>query len=762
MLHLEFKKQVNKLFRLFFVCLILMLLPLSLSADNGFFRFKVNKELGETVSIYIYTIEGMKDAKVNITGVENMDNFKSGKKIDYTLTSQEVTITGDIENIYIDNNNVTEAEATNFTTLRKIECYENEMTSLNITGCPNIYWIDCSKNLLTDLKLSNIEKLKTLLCEHNRLKSIDIVNCPLLWSFGIEDNLLDEKEMVKLVNSLGDRSEMNDYGSLYVENKECSNHNYFNKVLSAILEGKKWKAYENVNDQWKRFYGENVSDAVILYAKKFIDDEITLNITAEGNVSFNGIKNGDDFVNGKDVTYTLSSPVVIVRGDVAKLAVNNMDITLVDATSNATLQELNCDENQIQVLNLAGCDKLTSLRCSANELMELDLTGVKALKDLDCSNNYLTNLDLSGNADLIKLDCTNNVLSSINLKNCKNLNEVSCSSNQLRWSSFNSIVNDIPDFSGAADKGNIYVYNKQAGNDERNRIDSEQVAKLVGKGWNVFCFDNSEWKSYEGETVMGPSKITIENGLNVGDMVAYGFLAMGEIKVTGVAEPEKALSGTVEFYTLTDKTVTIEGDVTLLDCSMNDQTSIKLENCQMLETLNCYDNLLTSIRFDNCPNIKEIHCYNNCLDATAMTNMISDLPARAAADEAMIDVYDDVSGYDKNECLESHVAEFYAKNWTPYYHEQGTFEWVAYENTHVGIENMLSDEVKPSVKNEGNIITVSGLPASVIVRLMAIDGTCVNEFTTDEDGTVRIVKDNIPGGVYMINTACGSVKIIIK
>ena len=759
MLHLKFKKQSTKLFTLL-VCFIALLLPSNIFAENGFLRFKVNKQIGESVSIFIYTVEGMKDAKVNITGVENTDHFKSGKRLDYTLTSQEVTISGDIENIYIDNNNVTEVEAKDFTTLRKIECYNNEITSLDVTGCPNIYWIDCNSNLLTELKLVNFENLKSFFCEHNKITKIDIENCPVLWSFGIEDNLLDEKEMEKIVNSLVDRSEMNDFGSLHVEDPNGTNHNYFDKVLSAVLEGKKWKAYENVDNKWKRFYGKNVSDAVILYARKYIDDVMTLNIEADCNLKFYGIRNPEAFVNGQETDYVLSSPVVVVRGGIKKFAVNNMDITLVDVASNTTLEQLDCKENQVQILNITDCAKLTDLDCSYNEISEIDFTGTNNIKNLNCETNYIMKLNVSGCSQLTNLNCTNNILTTLDIKNCNNLHTLGCSANQLRWSSFNNIVTDINDLSESTEKGNIYVYDEMY-EEERNRIDVEQVAKLTEKGWNVFCYKDSEWYDYAGETVMGPSKITIENDLNVGDVVFFGFIAMGEIKVSGVAEPEKAISGLVEMFTLTDKTVTIEGDIILLDCSMNDHSSIVLDNCQMLETLNCYDNHLTNIEFKNCPNVKEIHCYDNRLDGVAMTNMINTLPLRAIEDTAIIDVYDDVSGYDENVCLDEHVSAFYAKNWTPYYHEKDTYDWVAYENTHVGIENAIVNGKNVMVRVNGDMISVENLPAATMVRVIALDGSCVKQVMSDANGFVHFAND-MARGIYMINAGKSSVKMIIR
>ncbi len=54
-----------------------------------------------------------------------------------------------------------------------------------------------------------------------------------------------------------------------------------------------------------------------------------------------------------------------------------------------SLKFLNCDNNQLTTLNIAGCKVLSGLNCSQNRLTTLDLSAITDLTSLSCSQNYL-------------------------------------------------------------------------------------------------------------------------------------------------------------------------------------------------------------------------------------------------------------------------------------------------------------------------------------------------------------------------------------
>ncbi len=60
-----------------------------------------------------------------------------------------------------------------------------------------------------------------------------------------------------------------------------------------------------------------------------------------------------------------------------------------------SLSVLDCGRNQLTVLDVSKCSKLTKLFCDGNKLRSLDVSGCTALSILTCYNNNFTSLDVS-------------------------------------------------------------------------------------------------------------------------------------------------------------------------------------------------------------------------------------------------------------------------------------------------------------------------------------------------------------------------------
>jgi len=67
-----------------------------------------------------------------------------------------------------------------FTALTKLNCSENQLTSLDVSSCTKLTTLDCSVNQLTDLDVSGCAALTTLDCVNNGLTSLNVSNCAKL------------------------------------------------------------------------------------------------------------------------------------------------------------------------------------------------------------------------------------------------------------------------------------------------------------------------------------------------------------------------------------------------------------------------------------------------------------------------------------------------------------------------------------------------------------------------------------------------------
>ena len=97
-----------------------------------------------------------------------------------------------------------------FTNIWLLECYYNNLTTIDLSHNKNLSYINCHHNQLKELDVSGLPLLKTFYCGHNELPSINVSKNEQLEDFDCQDNHLDtlnvsqNKELVKL--SCGDNN----------------------------------------------------------------------------------------------------------------------------------------------------------------------------------------------------------------------------------------------------------------------------------------------------------------------------------------------------------------------------------------------------------------------------------------------------------------------------------------------------------------------------------------------------------------------------
>lgn len=117
--------------------------------------------------------------------------------------------------------------------------------------------------------------------------------------------------------------------------------------------------------------------------------------------------------------------------NLTELDCSNNFLTELTVAGAAALETLYCYENSIKTLDVSTLENLTDLGCSSNQLSELRLGEAAALTSLSCLNNSLTALDVGAFKNLKELDCSRNSLTELNLVGAAALEEVDCASNRL-------------------------------------------------------------------------------------------------------------------------------------------------------------------------------------------------------------------------------------------------------------------------------------------------------------------------------------------
>ena len=91
-----------------------------------------------------------------------------------------------------------------FTNIWLLECYYNNLTTIDLSHNKNLSYINCHHNQLNELDVSGLPLLETFYCGHNELQSIDVRKNEQLKDFDCQDNHLDtldvsqNKELVEL------------------------------------------------------------------------------------------------------------------------------------------------------------------------------------------------------------------------------------------------------------------------------------------------------------------------------------------------------------------------------------------------------------------------------------------------------------------------------------------------------------------------------------------------------------------------------------
>ena len=150
--------------------------------------FKTSRAVGETITL---GFSGSEVSGLSIDGakVDDITVSHSWRIFKLKLTSQTVTVKGDITVFDCRNNGITEITLTKDLRLFDFNCSDNELTSLDVSGLTELELIACSYNKLTSLNIEGCESLYYVECYRNSIKDeamTDVVNdLPTLGAPGV-------------------------------------------------------------------------------------------------------------------------------------------------------------------------------------------------------------------------------------------------------------------------------------------------------------------------------------------------------------------------------------------------------------------------------------------------------------------------------------------------------------------------------------------------------------------------------------------------
>ena len=422
-----------------------------------------------------------------------------------------------------------------------------------------------------------------------------------------------------------------------------------------------------------------------------------------------------------------------------KLYVNGLNISHLTGIQLFTaLEVLDCSNNNLTSLNLAGLNNLMTLSCLNNKFTTLSVTDLPKLTTMNasnntlltklwCYNNILTDLYVNGCTQLQYIDCSGNDLTSLNVSQCTQLNGLYCNNNQIQrlnldgcsqLETLNCQYNNLLTFTitGKTKLKNLY-------------IDGNQFLQTL------YCYDNALTNfTFSGCDYLQyldchNNALTALPASNAAPQLRNLYCQNNALTMLNVPDQLQTLDcsnnkltflNLISYPHLTSLKVAGNTEMTTLKCYEGALTTLDVTGCTSLQALHCQMNQLTSLNVSTCTQLKELKCYRNNIGQTAMTALVNGMVNRNSTTAGSLNVLHNTE--EQNVFDNSHVIAARAKNWTPYKYSNST--WI--EIT----ANLIGD-----VNGDGNV-NISDV--TYLIDLLLSNGAAPAAADVNGDGSVNI------------------------
>lgn len=133
--------------------------------------------------------------------------------------------------------------------------------------------------------------------------------------------------------------------------------------------------------------------------------------------------------------------------------------------------------------------------------------------------------------------------------------------------------------------------------------------------WFVLCF-------FVPNQLLAQAKITLVSTKSIGEKTSIKFVPDdNSIVLGGLSDDFEPLENGFRLYTITNPTITLQGNIEQFYGIMARATSVTVDNCPNLQILDVRQNNLTQINIINSPNIVSLACDENELNQLNLTGL---------------------------------------------------------------------------------------------------------------------------------------------
>ena len=133
-----------------------------------------------------------------LAGIGHFTQLKTLECTNNQLTSLNLSGLSNLVRLSCGSNPLTSLNLSGLTSLTYLTCYGNKLTSLNFDGLTGLEYLDCGFNKLTSLDVSQLTSLTTLKCYTNQLTTLDVSKLTNLTILECYDNQLSALDITPL------------------------------------------------------------------------------------------------------------------------------------------------------------------------------------------------------------------------------------------------------------------------------------------------------------------------------------------------------------------------------------------------------------------------------------------------------------------------------------------------------------------------------------------------------------------------------------
>lgn len=540
--------------------------------------------------------------------------------------------------------------------LKLLQCYNNQVTALDFSGCASLQYLYCTGNQLTSLNLANgnpqsfIEINASGYPDLTCIKVDNVSVAEFLWSRGnyqFDDWAEFRTDCSPIGPCVVTIPDVNFKAKLIANTAINTNGN----DQIECTEAEAYTGTINVNDA-------NISDMTGIETFK--------NITA---LSCN---NNNWELTSLDVHGFTSLTSLSCTGNILFVSLNASGCTALttlnveswtglslDISGCTAFTNLDLSYEHLLSLNIKNCSALTDLKCNNNALEVLNLEGCTALKTLNCSNNNLTSLSVNTSPLLTDLNCSSNDLPVLNVIENIGLKTVNCSDNRL---SYLVVSNNTALTQLDCSKNNISYLdvNNNAGltdlNCSENNLNSLNV-NANSALLHLNCSNNN---------------LSVQN-VNFNTALLTFNCSDNNLSTQNI----NFNTALTSFYCNNNNLTTIDTSnnpaLRFLSCSHNQLPSLDLSQVPALLQLDCSYNQLSGLDFSANPGLIQLTCNNNQLTGLDVSNTRSMM--LDCSNNSLLTSLNVANGYNTTffaivanenpnlECIQVDDADFSTENW---------------------------------------------------------------------------------------------------